>query len=148
MNSAAEQTEIASMSHEKRLHPAVEASGATGSFIGKKCEIVGTLIFDGPAVIDGKVEGIIAGKGQIMVGEEGFISTAKLRAASIVIAGTARVETIVSRRIEILATGNVYGDLVAPSLIIHEGAQFEGTSFARDPQSQGGEFRPKGPSDQ
>jgi cytoskeletal protein CcmA (bactofilin family) len=144
----AEQTEITSISCENRSHAALEDSRTTASFIGKKCEIVGTLTFDGPAVIDGKVEGKIAGKDRIMVGEEGFISTSKLNAASIVIAGTARVETIASNRIEILGTGKVHGDLVALSLIIHEGAEFQGRAFSRDPQNDGCDARPQAPSGQ
>ncbi len=140
MNPEAEQakeTEITSISHDKRHCAAIEACGVTASFIGERCEILGTLTFDGPAVINGKVEGTIAGKDQIMVGEEGFIATDKLRAASIVIAGTARVETIASSRIEILATGKVHGDLVSLSLIIHEGAEFQGRASSRDPEKDG-----------
>src|SRR5208282_5669628 len=115
-----------------RFDRGVEPS--TCSYISKGCEIVGTVFFGGSAVIDGKVEGEITGQDKIMVGEEGSVRTSRLSAASIVIAGTAKVKTIEGHRIEILPTGKVWGDLAAPSLIIHEGAQFEGDALIKDTQ--------------
>jgi len=127
-------TAAASTARVGRSNGGVEPSTPTYSYLSKGCEIVGTVFFEGPAVIDGKVEGEIAGQDKIMVGVEGSILTSRLSAASIVIAGTAKVKTIASRRIEILPTGKVWGDLAAPSLIIHDGALFEGEALFRDTQ--------------
>jgi cytoskeletal protein CcmA (bactofilin family) len=103
------------------------------SRLAKGCEIIGTVFFDGPAIIDGHVEGKVSGRGKITVGENGSITTDELSAPSVVIAGTAKVKTIASRSVEILPTGRVWGDLSSPILSLHEGAHFEGRAFT--PQS-------------
>lgn len=100
------------------------------SRLAKGCEIIGTVLFEGPAIIDGQVEGEISGRDKITVGENGSITTDELSAPSVVIAGAVKVKTIASRRVEILATGRVGGDLASQVLNIHEGAHFEGRAFA------------------
>jgi cytoskeletal protein CcmA (bactofilin family) len=117
------------------LKPATEPLSATrrDSRLAKGCEIIGTLFFEGPAIIDGQVEGKISGRDEITVGENGSITTDELSAPSVVIAGTVKVKTIASRRVEILPTGRVWGDLTSPILNVHKGAQFEGRAFT--PQS-------------
>ena len=107
------------------------AAVRTGSCLGKGSEIIGTVVFEGSVVIDGKLEGNIEGPGEITVGENGSVVTTRLRTDSIVIGGSVKVKSIASRRIEILPTGRVWGDLASPSLLIHEGAQFVGKAFAQ-----------------
>src|SRR5271154_5236116 len=72
------------------------------SRITKGSEIIGTVFFAGPAVVDGQMEGEISGEDEITVGEDGSITSDELRAPSVVIAGTVKVKTIASRRVEIL----------------------------------------------
>lgn len=116
-----------------------EPSSATrqDSHLTKGAEIIGTLFFEGPVVIDGYVEGEITGQDKLTVGENGFVTANKISAASIVIAGAVKVNTIVGRRIEILPTGKVWGDLASPVLSIHEGARFEGKAFVREARRTG-----------
>jgi cytoskeletal protein CcmA (bactofilin family) len=99
------------------------------SRLAKGSEIIGKVFFAGPAVVDGQMEGEISGEGEITVGEDGSIASDELRAPSVVIAGSVKVKTIESRRVEILATGKVWADLASPVLSIHEGAYFEGRAF-------------------
>ena len=118
-----------------KLKPVTEPLSATrrDSRLAKGCEIIGTVFFEGPAIIDGQVDGKIGGRDMITVGENGSITSDELNAPSVVIAGSVRVKTIASRRVEILSTGRVWGDLTSPKLNVHEGAQFEGRAFT--PQS-------------
>ncbi|MGA9725798.1 MAG: polymer-forming cytoskeletal protein [Candidatus Binatus sp.] len=115
------------------LKPATEPLSATrrDSRLAKGCEIIGTVFFEGPAIIDGQVEGKVSGRDKIMVGENGSITTDELSAPSVVIAGTVKVKTIASRRVEILPTGRVWGDLTSPILNLHEGAHFVGRALTR-----------------
>jgi cytoskeletal protein CcmA (bactofilin family) len=119
----------------RQRKPVTEPLSATrrDSCLAKGCEIIGTVFFDGPAIIDGQVEGKISGRDKITVGENGSITTDELSAPSVVIAGTAKVKTIASRSVEILPTGRVWGDLTTPILNLHAGAQFKGRAFT--PQS-------------
>jgi len=118
-----------------KLKPVTEPLSATwrDSHLAKGCEIIGTVFFEGPAIIDGQVDGKISGRDKITVGENGSITSDELSAPSVVIAGSVRVKTIASRRVEILSTGRVWGDLTSSKLNVHEGAQFEGRAFT--PQS-------------
>jgi len=121
-----------------RPQAAAESSSAEpiGSRVGKGSEIIGTIVFEGSVVIDGKLEGNIEGPGKITVGENGSVITTRLTTDSIVIGGSVKVKSIASRRIEILPTGKVWGDLASPSLLVHEGAQFVGKAFARAAQQE------------
>jgi cytoskeletal protein CcmA (bactofilin family) len=114
-----------------KLKPVTEPLSATrrDSRLAKGCEIIGTVFFEGPAIIDGQVDGKISGRDKITVGENGSITSDELSAPSVVIAGSVRVKTIASRRVEILSTGRVWGDLTSPKLNVHEGAQFVGRAF-------------------
>ena len=116
-----------------KLKPVTEPLSATrrDSRLAKGCEIIGTVFFEGPAIIDGQVDGKISGRDTITVGENGSITSDELSAPSVVIAGSVRVKTIASRRVEILPTGRVWGDLTSTKLSVHEGAQFEGRAFTR-----------------
>jgi cytoskeletal protein CcmA (bactofilin family) len=118
-----------------KLKPVTEPSPVTrrDSRLAKGCEIIGTVFFEGPAIIDGQVDGKISGRDKITVGENGSITSDELSAPSVVIAGSVRVKTIASRRVEILPIGRVWGDLTSTKLNVHEGAQFEGRAFT--PQS-------------
>ena len=118
-----------------KLKPVTELLSATrrDSRLAKGCEIIGTVSFEGPAIIDGQVDGKISGRDKITVGENGSITSDELSAPSVVIAGSVRVKTIASRRVEILPTGRVWGDLTSTKLNVHEGAQFQGRAFT--PQS-------------
>jgi cytoskeletal protein CcmA (bactofilin family) len=126
-----EGNEISSAPQVAKPNGVIEPSPAArrDSHLAKGSEVIGTVFFAGPAVVDGQMEGEISGEDEITVGEDGSITSDELRAPSVVIAGTVKVKTIASRRVEILATGKVWGDLASPVLNIHEGAHFEGSAF-------------------
>jgi cytoskeletal protein CcmA (bactofilin family) len=118
----------AQVSHRK---PVGELLSATlrDSRLAEGCEIIGTVFFNGPAIIDGRVEGKISGRDKITVGESGSITTDELSAPSVVVAGKVKAKTMVSRRVEILPTGRVWGDLTSAKLNVHEGALLKGKAF-------------------
>ncbi len=112
------------------------------SHLPKGTEIIGTLFFEGPVVINGHVEGDITAKDRVTVHENGVVEADKINAASVVIAGVVKVNTIVSSLIEILSSGKVSGDLASPILNIHEGAQVEGNIRAREKPKDSGALVP------
>ncbi len=87
-------------------------------------KVVGKLHFEGPARIDGEVEGEIHGK-SITIGEHATV-TAQITADSVVVCGKVNGEICASQRIEIRATARVQGDVTAPKVMINEGAIFDG----------------------
>ena len=60
-----------------------------------------------------------------MIGH-GALVTAKIKAASVVVAGTVSGEITATERIEIRPSAKISGNLTAPRIAMHEGAMFEG----------------------
>jgi cytoskeletal protein CcmA (bactofilin family) len=96
-----------------------------GTYLDSGTKISGKLSFEGPAQIDGQVEGEIVA-GDHLVIDEGAHVTAKIKAGSVVVAGMVSGEIIATQRIEIRPSAKISGDLAAPRMVMHEGAMFEG----------------------
>jgi cytoskeletal protein CcmA (bactofilin family) len=88
-------------------------------------KISGKISFEGPARIDGEVDGEINAKDSLAIGESAVV-TAQIRAASVSVAGKVSGDIVASQRIEIRPSAKVSGNITAPILAVHEGALFEG----------------------
>ena len=109
-------------------HPIIDHTGTaavgTPAYLDRGTKITGKLHFEGPAKIDGHVEGEIKGK-DITIGESAVV-TAQITAESVVVCGKVDGEIVASKRIEIRPTAKVAGNVTTPVLVIQEGAHFEG----------------------
>lgn len=110
--------------------PAAPRASASGSSDARACldrgsKITGKVVFEGPARIDGEVDGEISGKGSVDISESAVV-TAQIRAASVSVAGKVSGDIVATQRIEIRPNAKVSGNLTAPVLVVHEGALFEG----------------------
>jgi cytoskeletal protein CcmA (bactofilin family) len=105
--------------------PAPALAGESLAHLDRGTKVSGKLSFDGPARIDGEVDGEITSKDSLNIGETAVV-TAQIRAASVVVAGKVSGDITGSQKIEIRPSAKVVGNLAAPLLSIHEGAQFEG----------------------
>ena len=85
----------------------------------------GDLQTGGSIHLHGRVEGSVEAKDDIYVADEADVN-ATLVATNVAIAGTVRGSVRCSSRFEVLPQGRVYGDVVAPTLVIHEGAVING----------------------
>ena len=85
----------------------------------------GKLMFEGNVCVDGKFKGEIFSSGDLTVGSTGVVE-GQIEIGAINILGEVRGNIKASRKIVINAPAVVRGDIVAPSLIIEEGAVFEG----------------------
>jgi cytoskeletal protein CcmA (bactofilin family) len=94
------------------------------AYLDSRTKINGKLSFEGPAQIDGQIEGEIVAR-DLVIGQSALV-TAKIRAASVVVAGTVSGEITASERIEIRPSAKISGSLVAPRMVMQEGAVFEG----------------------
>jgi cytoskeletal protein CcmA (bactofilin family) len=114
---------------ERILPPPSQAAltpGGNRAYLDQGCEINGKLTFEGPIRIDGLIEGEINGHDSITIGKTAVV-TAKIKAVSIVVAGTVNGDLSASQRIELQPSAKVSGSLTAPKLVILEGAGFEGS---------------------
>jgi cytoskeletal protein CcmA (bactofilin family) len=103
-------------------------SPATAGIVGylyKGSRVSGHLSFQGPARIDGFVEGDIQCQGALTIGESAEIN-AKITAQLVVIHGKVEGNVSAKEKIELLAPARLNGNIDTPRLIIAEGVVFDG----------------------
>jgi len=110
------------------------------AYLDSRTKINGKLSFEGPAQIDGQIEGEIVARDDLVIGQSALV-TAKIKAASVVVAGTVSGEITASERIEIRPSAKISGNLAAPTMVMHEGAVFEG-HCAMKPEERREERKP------
>lgn len=98
--------------------------GSFESHIGKGTKISGKLNFRAPAKIEGEAEGEITG--DVIMIAQGAVVTARIAGTHVTVAGQVSGEIIARERLELLATARIKCTITTPSLILNEGAQFEG----------------------
>ena len=114
-----------------------KSSAEAHAYLDPGCKVSGKLNFEAAARIDGQIDGEINAKDSIVIGESAVV-TAKINAASIILAGTVSGEITASQRIEIHPSAKVQGTLTTPKLVIHEGAVFEGRCAMRPEKAHDG----------
>lgn len=112
--------------HERDKTRAMSDDGSGSSaFLGKGSRIAGKLTFEGPARIEGTVEGEIVAQDTLTIGESAVVN-AQIVGSSVIIHGRVTGDVTARKRLEIRAPGRLLGNITAPSLVIHEGVVFEG----------------------
>jgi len=99
-------------------------NGAFESCIGKGTKVSGKLNFREPARIEGEAEGEITGE-EIVIAP-GAVVSARIAAVRLTIGGNVSGEVIARERIELLSTARLRCTLTTPTLVLNEGAQFDG----------------------
>jgi cytoskeletal protein CcmA (bactofilin family) len=102
------------------------SNAAVETLIGKSCEIKGDITSKNTIRVDGKVEGHIKSSETVVVAENASVK-GDIEAKYIVIGGRVTGDVIAAAKLEILNTGELYGDIRTPKLVIAEGVVFEGT---------------------
>ncbi|MEW6622382.1 MAG: polymer-forming cytoskeletal protein [Bacillota bacterium] len=96
------------------------------TIIGKGTAFHGNIKAEGTLRVDGKIEGEIESQGDILIGESGVV-IGGIKARNILVAGIIKGDVVISGRIEIASSGKLEGDINTSSLIIDEGALFQGS---------------------
>jgi len=109
-----------------RVPTATGGGGSLNAFLGEGTSFKGTLTFEGTVRIDGKLEGEIFTKDTLVIGEGAQVN-ATIHAGVIEIGGTVHGNIVAERKVEIRASGRLYGNISTPSLVIEEGVIFEGS---------------------
>lgn len=104
-----------------------------GTVIGKDTQFQGNVRGEGFIRIDGRVEGQIQYRGDVVVGEMALV-LGDVKARNVLLAGRIKGNIEAEHRVEIVATGVLEGDLVAASLVVAEGAVLQGSSTMRRPE--------------
>jgi len=118
---------------EKGRTGSEDGSGSSG-FLGKGSRVVGKLSFEGPARIEGAVEGEILAQDTLTIGESAVVN-AQITGNAVIIHGRVTGDVTARKKLEIRAPGRLLGNIATPNLVIHEGVVFEGQC------TMGGEVR-------
>lgn len=97
----------------------------TTTTLGKETVFNGIMRFKDSLKINGKFEGEIISKGYLFV-ESGAVVTADIKVGSVVIGGIVKGNIEAVEKVEMLATGKVFGNIKTAKLKIADGVQFEG----------------------
>lgn len=109
------------------------------TIIGRGAHFNGSLTGTGTLRVDGKVEGQIVHRGDVVVGETGLVE-ASIQARNVTVAGEVRGGIEAEGKVELIATGKLTGDIKAGALVINDGAFFHGSSTMT--RSEGKAARP------
>lgn len=90
------------------------------------CKIKGTIKFDGPMRINGKVDGkIITDNGELVIGKTGTVKAA-INTKSAIIEGRVDGKITASDKVVLKQKAQLIGDLQAKTLVVEEGVVFVG----------------------
>ncbi|HZW02737.1 MAG TPA: polymer-forming cytoskeletal protein [Anaerolineaceae bacterium] len=95
------------------------------SVLGPGINWKGNLRGSGGVRIEGAFEGEIAVRGLVVVGETGRVTCENIQANTVVVAGAVR-GNITAEKVEIRATGRVWGDVTMVTFATEEGAFLRG----------------------
>ena len=116
-----------------RRDPAPSRPGNT--HIARGTKVVGEITGNAQLVIDGEVEGEIRLDSMVSIGSEGIVR-GTIHAVAVRVGGKVYGNIHGKERVEVLASGRLEGDIVAPSVPIAEGAFFQGKVDMSHPKTE------------
>ncbi len=104
---------------------AVQAVERITSVLGVGVIWQGSISGSGGVRIEGVFEGQIALRGMLVVGETGRVTCENVQANTVIVAGAVK-GNITAQKVEIRATGRVWGDVVTTAFVTEEGGFLRG----------------------
>jgi cytoskeletal protein CcmA (bactofilin family) len=111
-------------------------SGELNGFLDRGATFKGEMEFEDTMRIDGKFNGRISSKNELIVGESAHIE-GDIHVGRVAISGTVVGKIVATQRVEIHRNGKVYSDIDTPALVIEEGAIFQGNCTMGDRDRKG-----------
>ncbi len=113
-----------------------KGNGELNGFLDRGSSFKGEMEFEDTMRIDGKFNGKIVTKNELIVGESAHIE-GDLHVGRVAISGTVVGKITAEQRVEIHRNGKVYSDIETPALVIEEGAIFQGNCVMGDRDRKG-----------
>ncbi|MDR2759193.1 MAG: polymer-forming cytoskeletal protein [Spirochaetaceae bacterium] len=95
------------------------------TILSSDIDFSGTINFEKPFLIRGRVSGKIAAKSLLVVDETAVVD-ADINAAAVVIRGSVKGNITVSEKLEITTTGKLTGNVITPEFLMENGCIFNG----------------------
>ena len=102
--------------------------GGEVTIVGQGAKLEGTVVSAGSLRIDGQVKGQVNADGDVMLSPQSVVE-ADIRAQNVSIAGKFKGSIVVKGRAEINRGGRVDGNVTSKTLVVEEGAIFQGQSI-------------------
>ena len=85
----------------------------------------GTLNFEKPFLIRGRLSGEINARGLLVV-DEAAVVEANINASKVIIRGSVKGDVTASEKVEVTITGKLVGNVTAPEIFMETGCVFNG----------------------
>jgi len=95
------------------------------TILSQDIDFSGTLNFEKPFLIRGRVSGDIIARGILVVDEEAVVE-ANINASRVIIRGSVKGNVLASEKVEVTITGKLVGNVTAPEIFMETGCVFNG----------------------
>jgi cytoskeletal protein CcmA (bactofilin family) len=95
------------------------------TILSEDIDFTGTLSFEKPFLIRGRLSGAIESQGLLVV-DEGAVVDARINASKVVIRGSVTGDVTAKEKVEVSVTGRLKGDIITPEVCMETGCVFNG----------------------
>jgi len=95
------------------------------TILSKDISFSGTLNFEKPFLIRGRMSGNINAKGFLVVDEDAVVE-ANIKACRVIIRGSVTGDVSATEKVEVAVTGKLIGNVKAPEILMETGCTFNG----------------------
>ena len=95
------------------------------TILSKDIDFSGTLHFEKPFLIRGRVSGEISAQGLLVIDEEAVVN-ANISASRVIIRGQVKGDVTAAEKVEVTITGKLLGNVTAPEIFMETGCVFNG----------------------
>jgi len=97
------------------------------TLLAKGVVLRGEIHVEGTVRIDGRLEGDIQTKGQVIIGEDGLVQ-GTITAGTVVSSGRIKAKVMANERVHLMKTATLIGEVLTPLLHMEEGAKLQGVT--------------------
>lgn len=97
------------------------------TLLAKGVVLKGEIHVEGTVRIDGRLDGEIQTKGQVIIGEDGLVH-GTITCGALVSSGRIKAKVTANERVQLLKTATLIGEILTPVLTMEEGAKLQGTT--------------------
>lgn len=105
-----------------------EGHGSEVTVVGQGARLEGSVVSAGSLRIDGQVKGKIAAEGDVLLSAHSHVE-AEIQAQNVTVAGRFKGNIVTAGKAELSRGGRVDGNITSKSLVVSEGAVFNGQSM-------------------
>ena len=95
------------------------------TLLAKGVVLKGEIHVEGTVRIDGRLDGDIQTKGQVIIGEDGLVQ-GTITAGTVVSSGRIKAKVMANERVQLMKTATLIGEVLTPVLLMEEGAKLQG----------------------